>query len=78
MMEGQFLLLAGLGFILDVGAMFLLLAVLILATHGFTVLIEEPNLERRFGQEWINYIKRVPRWFPKLMRSQSGPGTKQH
>jgi protein-S-isoprenylcysteine O-methyltransferase Ste14 len=77
MMEGQFLVFAGLGFLLDLGAMFLLLPVLILATHGVTVFIEEPNLKSRFGQEWIEYTKKVPRWFPRLGRIQVGTGPKQ-
>lgn len=77
MMEGQFLVFAGLGFLLDLGAMFLLLTILILAIHGFTVLVEEPNLETRFGQEWIDYTKRVPRWFPKLGIAQGGPSAQQ-
>jgi len=71
MMCGQFLLFAGLGFFLDLGAVFLLLPVLILAVHGFTIFIEEPDLKRRFGQEWVDYTERVPRWFPGLGSTQS-------
>lgn len=71
MMCGQFLLFAGLGFFLNLGAMFLVLPILILATHGFTVFVEEPDLKRRFGQEWVDYTERVPRWFPKLGSTQS-------
>ena len=77
MMEGQYFVFAGLGFLLDLGAMFLLLPILILAMHGFTVFIEEPNLKSRFGQEWIDYAERVPRWFPRLWRTQGGTGAKQ-
>jgi protein-S-isoprenylcysteine O-methyltransferase Ste14 len=72
MMEGQFLVFAGLGFLLDVSAMFLILPILVLATHGFTVLVEEPNLRSRFGEEWIEYSKKVPRWFPRIRRTGSG------
>jgi len=71
MMCGQFFLFAGLGFFLNLGAMFLLLPILILAIHGFTVFIEEPDLKRRFGQEWVDYTKRAPRWFPRLGSTQS-------
>jgi protein-S-isoprenylcysteine O-methyltransferase Ste14 len=70
MMCGQFLLFAGLGFFLDLGAMFLVLPILILATHGFTVFVEEPDLRRRFGQEWVDYTERVPRWLPSLGSTQ--------
>jgi len=69
MMIGQFLYFAGLGFLLDLAAMFLILPILILTTHGFTVLIEEPSLKRRFGREWANYAERVPRWFPRLRKA---------
>jgi len=77
MMAGQFILFAGIGFLLDLGAMLIMLPILIRAIHTFTVLIEEPNLENRFGQEWIDYIKRVPRWFPRLGRALNGNGGKQ-
>ena len=69
MMHGQFLFFAGLGFLLNLLAMFLILPILILATHAFTVTIEELNLKSRFGQEWADYAERVPRWFPRLGRT---------
>jgi protein-S-isoprenylcysteine O-methyltransferase Ste14 len=52
--------------------MFLLLAILIIAMQGFIVFIEEPDLKRRFGQEWVDYTERVPRWFPRLGRRAQG------
>jgi protein-S-isoprenylcysteine O-methyltransferase Ste14 len=30
--------------------------------HMVIVVYEEPSLERRFGQEWTAYRRRVPRW----------------
>jgi protein-S-isoprenylcysteine O-methyltransferase Ste14 len=27
---------------------------------------EEPQLAQRFGEEWFQYCKRVPRWIPKI------------
>jgi protein-S-isoprenylcysteine O-methyltransferase Ste14 len=27
---------------------------------------EEPGLEKRFGSEYIDYKKNVPRWIPRL------------
>ncbi|MBA7652834.1 hypothetical protein ES703_60673 [subsurface metagenome] len=71
MMEGQFLFFAGFGFLLDLLAMFIILPILILAIHGFIVYIEEPNLKRRFGQEWISYTKRVAKWFPRICRTHN-------
>lgn len=76
MMDGQFLVFAGLGFLFDLGAMFLVLPIVILAVHGFTVMVEEPNLKGRFGQAWIEYAESVPRWLPRLRRGRGSTGGK--
>jgi len=70
MMEGQFLFFAGIGFLLDLMAIFLILPILIFAIHLFTVYVEESDLKRRFGQEWEIYCKNVPRWIPKLKKTK--------
>ena len=36
-----------------------------LALHTFTVLLEEPDLERRFGESYRAYKERTPRWIPR-------------
>ena len=36
-----------------------------LAAHSFVVLIEEPQLEKRFGVSYKDYVKRTPRWIPR-------------
>jgi len=56
MMFGQFLFFAGLGFLLDLVAMFLILPILILFMHLFIIFIEESNLKSQFGQEWVDYV----------------------
>ena len=61
---------AGFGFLLDVLAMFLVLPVVILMTHIFIILVEEPSLKKRFGQEWIDYTETVPRWLPRHSNTQ--------
>jgi protein-S-isoprenylcysteine O-methyltransferase Ste14 len=33
--------------------------------HAFFVLREEPGLERRFGNEYTEYKRAVPRWVPR-------------
>lgn len=38
----------------------------LLVIHVYTVMIEEPKLKLRFGQEYQEYMKSVPRWIPKL------------
>lgn len=35
------------------------------ALHTFTVLLEEPQLKRRFGAPYEEYQNRVPRWIPR-------------
>jgi protein-S-isoprenylcysteine O-methyltransferase Ste14 len=37
-----------------------------LGVHAFVVLYEEPTLKRKFGPSYEDYLKRVPRWIPKL------------
>ncbi len=34
----------------------------------FVPLYEERDMERRFGNEYRDYCRRVPRWFPRLRR----------
>jgi protein-S-isoprenylcysteine O-methyltransferase Ste14 len=34
--------------------------------HGYFVLVEEPGLARRFGDEYRRYRAAVPRWLPRL------------
>ena len=39
-----------------------------LAFHAFAVLLEEPQLERRFGGAYLDYKTRTPRWLPRRPR----------
>ena len=39
------------------------------ALHTALVVFEEPQLKKRFGADYEQYLKAVPRWIPK-MRSQ--------
>ena len=43
-------------------------AFLALAFHLFVVFFEEPTLHARFGAEYEEYCRRVPRWIPRLPR----------
>ena len=43
------------------------LAILFFAiNHFYFMLSEEPGLEKRFGEEYVDYKKHVPRWIPRL------------
>jgi len=39
-----------------------------IGVHLFVVLYEEPTLKRKFGAAYVEYLKRVPRWIPKLSK----------
>ena len=38
----------------------------VLVAHLFVIIYEEPNLERRFGQSYLDYKKSVRRWIPNI------------
>ena len=40
--------------------------IFILINHIYFVLSEEPGLEKRFGDDYLNYKANVPRWIPRL------------
>jgi protein-S-isoprenylcysteine O-methyltransferase Ste14 len=37
-----------------------------IGVHSFVILYEEPTLKRKFGAAYEDYLKRVPRWIPKI------------
>lgn len=37
-----------------------------LTVHLFVVFYEEPTLKKQFGDEYVRYRARVPRWVPKV------------
>jgi len=50
---------------------FLLFLLAILIAHLQVVLVEEPLLRRRFGPSYEDYLSRVPRWIPRLLRRET-------
>lgn len=70
---GGVLLLAGLGLVLRSHSVLLLALLAAVLAHLFVVLVEEPGLERRFGDSFLRYRSMVPRWLPRLSaRSRAG------
>jgi protein-S-isoprenylcysteine O-methyltransferase Ste14 len=64
MAAGALIALAGWGFV-ERSVTILLFAVFMAAVmHGFVVFVEEPKLERRFGQSYLLYKSQVGRWIP--------------
>jgi protein-S-isoprenylcysteine O-methyltransferase Ste14 len=55
----------GLGFARWIGALLGYTAAVALAFHLFVVLYEEPHLRRKFGRDYEDYCRRVPRWLPR-------------
>jgi protein-S-isoprenylcysteine O-methyltransferase Ste14 len=47
-------------------------AVAFLAFHLFVVLYEEPDLRRRFGDDYLAYTRRVRRWVPFIPPAPRG------
>lgn len=39
--------------------------VFLIVNHIYFVLLEEPGLEARFGENYLNYKTNVPRWLPR-------------
>lgn len=40
--------------------------IVFIAFNSFVAFYEEPNLKNRFGTAYEDYLKRVPRWIPRL------------
>lgn len=46
--------------------LFIYFLISILALHLFVVCVEEPELQKKFGERYIEYVRKVPRWLPKI------------
>jgi protein-S-isoprenylcysteine O-methyltransferase Ste14 len=49
------------------------MAIVAVCLHAWVVLYEEPGLRRRFGADYEDYCRRVPRWLPRI-RPWINPG----
>jgi protein-S-isoprenylcysteine O-methyltransferase Ste14 len=66
MYVGGFLLLAGYALCAGSAEALVVAFGMLAAAHLFVVLYEEPSLRRRFGAGYEAYLRRTPRWLPRL------------
>jgi len=56
----------GLGLIHRSPSILLLALILAGAIHLIVIYIEEPGLEKRFGESYLHYRQSVNRWLPRI------------
>jgi len=59
---GMLMTLVGFGFYIKSYLMIILTIILFIGGYLFIVYVEEPDMEQRFGLQYLKYKKRVPRW----------------
>lgn len=59
---GMLMTLIGLGFYIKSYFLIFLIIIMFIFGHFFIIYIEEPDMEQRFGLEYLKYKKRVSRW----------------
>jgi protein-S-isoprenylcysteine O-methyltransferase Ste14 len=65
---GVFLFLLGEAISIASLALFLYLGVVVTFVHCYIVIVEERELEARFGDTYRVYKERIPRWLPRRRR----------
>lgn len=68
MISGVLMILLGEAVYFDSSALQWWAIIFLVINHAYSVFIEEPGLEKRFGQAYRAYKTRVPRWLPKRPR----------
>jgi protein-S-isoprenylcysteine O-methyltransferase Ste14 len=66
MMIGLIGIFFGISFTLSSLVSFIFAIIMSFVIHLFVIHIEEPGLEKRFGQKYIDYSLKVHRWIPKF------------
>jgi protein-S-isoprenylcysteine O-methyltransferase Ste14 len=69
MMLGVFAILLGEAVVAESLAILLYLGLVVGVVYWYVVAREERGLEARFGDAYLVYKERVPRWLPPLPRS---------
>ena len=68
MITGVACVLAGEALVLGVQGLAIWAATFVAVNALWLPLVEEPRLVRRFGSDYEDFMKRVPRWAPRLRR----------
>jgi len=66
MILGVFCVILAEAFFFSSVLIFLWACIFLVGNHLYFIFSEEPNLEKRFGKEYLDYEKNVPRWLPRL------------
>ena len=66
MYVGVFLIIVGHFLWFGFWSLLIYAAVVFIAFHSFVTFYEEPNLKNRFGATYEDYLRRVPRWIPRI------------
>jgi len=59
---GMLMTLVGFGFYIKSYFMIILTIIIFIGGYLFIVYVEEPDMEQRFGLQYLEYKKKVPRW----------------
>lgn len=71
MMWGIGGILAGLALLLGSVGLWFGFALFFVFVAWFVPFFEEPDMRLRFGEEYLDYCREVPRWFPRLIHRQA-------
>ena len=73
MLSGVFILLFGFGVLFNsISLVFIFTPLFILFNYVELKAIEEPELEKRLGENYLKYKKRIPMFIPKLEITKKG------
>jgi len=59
----------GLFFLLGYILLFFYPMAFFLIVNMLVIYLEEPEMQKKFGKQYVEYVKKVPRWIPKIVNS---------
>ena len=72
MISGVLFILQGESVIFGSGGILLWFFIFFVVNTTYFVLFEEPGLQKRFGEEYAEYKRHVPRWIPRITPWKAG------